>query len=276
MYKLTINTTEFNCFDYRLYTGEGSYFYAVIPDQDYTKAKKEVEKITKIVITTDTNEKLLETSDFDTYSTITFQDKFTHPEYFMDGTEAQDTFAIYFKRKNIEARINELTEIVKPTVDEEAMALDEFKLYYKGNLSKQCKDTIYAGKNVTTEYGDEYFTYKDEDQRDLDTLFFVVAFTGLSNYYHPSTNPTTPCRLYKATDIAKIYSTLKLNLMYHSTYANQLYTMVDKCISKEEIREITYGMELPTDLSKNVDEVMKNSQEVIDAMMKNIASTLSA
>lgn len=143
------------------------------------------------------------------------------------------------------ASIADVQNMIQPTVDIESMSLNEYKDYKIQELSKVCNDTICAGLDITTSKGSEHFSFNMEDQFNLKVLSDTAMLTQANLPYHTNGQQ---CKVYTAQDIITIFATLQRNLLYHSTYCNALYVLVDNAESKDEVQAITYGIAI-TDTS---------------------------
>lgn len=274
--KVIINKThEFNCYEYHK-VGQipTDSFSVVISADDFQPARNAMENINTIDIVDGNGTTLLSTTDYDRYREINFQSKSEYTRFRNPETkDSVDTFKITFKSIDLEEKVKRLIEKVDPVFDESSMTIQGYCAYKKKELGEICRQKIYEGCDVVTEYGTEHFTFNADDQMNLNTTYLAALNTGLPQSYHPSTDPSSPCTVYSAKDIISIYLTLQSNLLYHQTYCNMLNTLLGRYSTKAEMKTVTYGMELPSDLKEKMDIALANGQDVVDAIMTKAGIT---
>lgn len=270
--KIVINKKHvFACFEVTL---PSECFSVVIHADDFQKAREAMEKIDTIDIVDTEGMIRLSTYDYGRCSNIIFQNKLDYPHYVDPETNTPvDTFRIYLKPTDLEEKVEQLIAKVDPVFDESSMTIQGYCTYKKKELGEICRQKIYEGCDVVTEYGTEHFTFNADDQMNLNTTYLAALNTGLPQSYHPSTDPSSPCTVYSAKDIISIYLTLQSNLLYHQTYCNMLNTLLGRYSTKAEMKTVTYGMELPSDLKEKMDIALANGQDVVDAIMTKAGIT---
>ncbi|RJE48699.1 MULTISPECIES: hypothetical protein [unclassified Dehalobacter] len=126
----------------------------------------------------------------------------------------------------------------------------ENKLY---ELSKACKEAIYAGIDVTTSQGVEHFSLKEEDQMNLSAIGIELAGGATGFPYHAD---STLCRNFSAEELSAIIAAGKAHVTYNTTYYNYLAAWVKRCTTIEEVTAITYRSQLPEDMLTNMNTLL--------------------
>lgn len=137
--------------------------------------------------------------------------------------------------------------VISPTTLEE---LRENKRY---ELSKACKEIIYAGIDVTTTEGLEHFSLKEEDQTNLSVIANQIKEGATSFPYHADGKL---CRLFSSVELGSIISQSLSFVTYNTTYCNHLFSWLDSCTTETEISSIIYGTALPSALQTNMNTVL--------------------
>lgn len=273
MERIIINDIEFSSFlTQKIGEFPNDYFYTVVDANSFIIMRPLLENIETIEAYSEDGLLIYKTDEYGTYSSIDFQNKDMWSQYLIDGVSV-DTFAIRFKRRDLETAIRRIEDKLNDTINEDEMSLDEFKEYWKNKIGKSCTEMIYAGTDIETEYGVEHFTFNDEDQKNLTISFMAAFLSRLPQYYHPSTKPTTSCKPYSYIDIINIHMTLNMNLLYHTTYTNQLYRMIDELDNKEDIRKIVYGSRVDREGSRIISEATDNCQSTIETLSRILGDT---
>ena len=118
--------------------------------------------------------------------------------------------------------------------------------------------------DVETSKGKQHFSYKDEDQRNLKTLFDTAMATQMDVPYHAD---GCECMLYSWKELVQIYVALQTNLLYHTTYVNALHSLVRGLNSKEQIKAVTYGQAVEGEISESMKAALAQGQVVMDAIL---------
>lgn len=158
--------------------------------------------------------------------------------------------------ENGEAPVEEIIEPIEQTPDEpivnpdDELTLDFIKESKINQMSKVCHDTITAG--VTVALSDGYlhhFSLSVEDQIKIQALA-LKAQTG--NESLPWHEDNKPCQFYSAADIMVIYNAMEQMQVYHTTYFNSLKMYIRSLDKIEDVRAVTYGMEIPSEYQSDV------------------------
>lgn len=120
-------------------------------------------------------------------------------------------------------------------------------------LSAACKATIEAGTTITLSDNKEHnFRMTLEDQLNLTDIEAAINNGAERVLYHETDNV---CSWFSASDMREIIFRLRLHKNYHTTYFNLIKHCILNMYSIDEIRSLTYGVEL---LTLNVSEDILN------------------
>ena len=191
-------------------------------------------------------------TDYHTYSGVSYL-----PEY--------PAVKVVLKEASLEDKVAALDKKVNGTVNESSMSLEQFKEYKITQLGLACRDVIYAGLDVETSKGKEHFTFNDDDQKNIKTLFDAALMTKMDVPYHQSKDS---CTIYPWTDAVTIYITLQSMLLYNITYCNALNMYIrEDLTSKEDVQKVVYGQEVPVDRKETMDIALAKGQALMDAIL---------
>lgn len=233
-----------------------SYLQFMLRTDDYAGVKKVFKDIASLTVV---NEAGLEC-----YST----NAYTELNYISLGTTmnslGEDAITLRLKNQSLEEKVEKLQEQINPTVNEEQMSVDEFRTRHLMELDATCNEAIINGMDVETSKGKQHFSYKDEDQRNLKTLFDTAMATQMDVPYHAD---GCECTLYSWQELVQIYVALQTNLLYHTTYINALHSLVRGLNSKEQIKAVTYGQAVEGKISESMKAALAQGQAVMDAIL---------
>lgn len=143
----------------------------------------------------------------------------------------------------VQKKTAELTAIISPTIDEATCTLDEFKAWKKSLLHDECTEAIFAGITVTLTDGTvESYSLTEYDQLNLFGKQAQIDKGVEQLEYHANGQP---CRYYSTEDMELIITAAMAHVSYHTTYCNALNLWIAGCESKDEVREIFYGADVP-------------------------------
>lgn len=112
--------------------------------------------------------------------------------------------------------------------------------------------TIRDGVLITLSDGTkEQFTLKDQDQTSLMGLQTLVA-QGVENIPWHSADQSEHCKYYSNVDMAIIAEKALQFITYHVTYFRDLRIYIRSLQTKEEVQNVTYGMEIPVEYQSEV------------------------
>lgn len=258
--KLSVTSKSGTVTDYNVYSymtpDMNSYLQFMLRTDDYAGVKKVFKDVASLTVV---NEAGLEC-----YST----NAYTELNYISLGTTmnslGEDAITIRLKNQSLEEKVEKLQEQINPTVNEEQMSVDEFRTRHLMELDATCNEAIINGMDVETSKGKQHFSYKDEDQRNLKTLFDTAMATQMDVPYHAD---GCECTLYSWQELVQIYVALQTNLLYHTTYINALHSLVRGLNSKEQIKAVTYGQAVEGKISESMKAALAQGQAVMDAIL---------
>lgn len=135
--------------------------------------------------------------------------------------------------------------------------LEKKRAVKHAEISKASEAAIYAGMDVETTQGVEHFSLTDKDQINLTTAKNEID-KGASFYlYHTD---DTLCRIFTAEEINAIAQASIAHIIYHTTYCNHLFEWIRRA-DAAELAGITYGAELPEDLTAHMQEILTQFRE---------------
>lgn len=130
-------------------------------------------------------------------------------------------------------------------------------------LSMICKNTIEAGLVIN----DQQYSYKYDDQLNLDKILNLVKVTGLPLGYHADDQGHAE---HSAEELIDIYMQLAMNQYSQQTYFNQskqyLLSLEESDENKEYISEYVYGTELEGEYLENYNHMMSLYQNQVEAL----------
>lgn len=123
--------------------------------------------------------------------------------------------------------------------------LDEVKEAKVAEMNKTQQDAIQSGVDVTLSDGStEHFSLTERDQTSLVGLQAQVAI-GAENIPWHTSDEDEHCKFYSNADMAKITSSALSYVTWHVTYFRDLRIFIRSLESKEEVEQVTYGMNIP-------------------------------
>lgn len=141
---------------------------------------------------------------------------------------------------------------------EELLATAQISKKYE--VSAACERIIYKGVSVTLADGAvEHFSLTEHDQINLFGKQAQLAAGAERLEYHADGQS---CRYYSAADMTAIVQAAMWHVSYHTTYCNALNLWIAGCQTAEEVNQIFYGSDVPTEYRS----------EVLDAYLAQIAS----
>ena len=140
----------------------------------------------------------------------------------------------------------------EPTEEEIALSLERAKLNKINELSSACEKTIHKGIDIETSLGIEHFSLTLEDQLNITAQSNVIRLGATEVPYHDDDGN---CRMFSAEEMFNIETNVYIFKVYNTTYFNRLKAWIHRCVSFEEIDDITYGTALPEDLDNQLMEL---------------------
>lgn len=131
-----------------------------------------------------------------------------------------------------------------PTPEPE-ISLDEVKETKVAEMNDIQQKLIAQGVDVTLSDGSkEHFSLTERDQTSLVGLQAQVAI-GAENIPWHTSDEDEHCKFYSNADMAKITSSALSYVTWHVTYFRDLRIFIRSLESKEEVEQVTYGMNIP-------------------------------
>lgn len=209
---------------------------------------------------------------FDTFSSMSYLNKVyvPHENIFTDAIQVSLT------KTNIAEQVKRIQDQIDNIVDIDAMTTEEYRTYLLGLISKQCQQEIYNGDYIEISSGTKKFTYKAEDQANIQAAVNILMIVPDLEYvpYHASKDN---CYLMPSKDMLKIFMTLQLKLTYLTTRCNQFNMWIKNVQTKEELMQITWESELPESFQENLANIYNYSIYIMQRVAEKFlnASTLS-
>lgn len=137
-------------------------------------------------------------------------------------------------------------EPIEPEPEPEPeISLDEVKEAKVTEMNEIQQKLIAQGIDVTLSDGStEHFSLTERDQTSLVGLQAQVAI-GAENIPWHTSDEDEHCKFYSNADMAKITETAMSFVTWHVTYFRDLRIYIRSLDSKEEVQQVTYGMEIP-------------------------------
>ena len=261
--KIVINKDiAYECVSISMYS---SIFEAVLNTSDCAKVVSDLENIEIIDIYDDTDVLINSTNDYNGYSSITLDMTYRIDKVFVPVVR------VAFKKKDLDTLVDELNKKVNNIIDTSAMTLEEYKEYKISQLDKECRAIIEQGLDIETSLGVKHFTYKQDDQFNVKTLFDSARLVKMDVPFHSSKNS---CTIYTWQDAIKIYIALEGNLLYHITYCNALFMNIREDLhTKEEVAKVTYGQEVPESRKQDMQSALATGDNLMKAVLKECGIT---
>lgn len=138
----------------------------------------------------------------------------------------------------------------------------------ESELSLACNSAINKGSSVTLSTGEEEFTYDLADQANVSEMFNAILLGATEYPYHSNNNP---CKMYSATDIVAIYSTLSSMKTAQITYHNQLKRYLKSLTDLVAIQNVMYGQELEGEYLESYNNLMAQAQAQLEAILSRVS-----
>lgn len=137
-------------------------------------------------------------------------------------------------------------EPIEPEPEPEPeISLDEVKESKVSEMNDIQQKLIAQGVDVTLSDGStEHFSLTERDQTSLVGLQAQVAI-GAENIPWHTSDEDEHCKFYSNADMAKITSSALSYVTWHITYFRDLRIFIRSLESKEEVEQVTYGMDIP-------------------------------
>lgn len=219
---------------------------------------KDIEKLEILEPSSDVIKKV--TTRFSTYETVAINP----PTLYIDSAgNPIETIILTLKKTDLEDSVRKIEEKLFPTINYTGLTVDEYKDVYIGKFGEACQEKIFAGVDVETEYGLEHFSATFTDQSNIKTLSDTAMNFKISLPYHAD---SSQCKIYTCTDIVKIYCAIQKLILSETTYCNALNTYVRSLETKAEIASVSYGQELPVDITEAMNAAIAQGEAVMDSI----------
>lgn len=157
-------------------------------------------------------------------------------------------------------------EEVEPTPYEPT--IEEVRAEAIKSLNDTTEQTIYAGVDVKTSYGDEHFSLTANDQANIGNIFNAVVM-GVEEFpYHADGKE---CVIYPKADIVSLYVQMQTLITKLTTHCNLLRQFANSCEDKETVKAITLATKLTGKLAEQEVKVLASAKAQMDAMLAKLA-----
>lgn len=157
-------------------------------------------------------------------------------------------------------------EEVEPTPYEPT--IEEVRAEAIKSLNDTTEQTIYAGVDVKTSYGDEHFSLTANDQANIGNIFNAVVM-GVEEFpYHADGKE---CVIYPKADIVSLYVAMQTLITKLTTHCNLLRQFANSCEDKGTVKAITLATELTGKLAEQEVKVLASAKAQMDAMLAKLA-----
>lgn len=157
-------------------------------------------------------------------------------------------------------------EEVEPTPYEPT--IEEVRKETVKSLNEATEQTIYAGVDVKTSYGDEHFSLTANDQANIGNIFNAVVM-GVQEYpYHADGKE---CVIYPKADIVSLYVAMQTLITKLTTHGNLLKQYVNSCEDKDTVKAVTLATELTGKLAEQEIKVLASAKAQMDAILAKLA-----
>lgn len=236
-----------------------------VQGNEFQKISRDFAEISKLEIYQDGSPTATFTN-LDSYTEISFLKN----EYCPGENKFVNAFRIQLTKVDLASQVQRLDEQINPTMDVEAMTLEEAKAWKIKEVGDVCRAEIYAGEQVTLIDGTtRNFSYTADDQANL-TNSCIIAFAsktlGFPLEYIPYHPDETECSLMPVADLVNIYMTLQLKLTRLTTKCNMLNCMIRDYTSKDDVLAINWDTQLLEQYQERYDEIVTASVGIAQAM----------
>ena len=246
----------------------------IVQSDDFKYLKQAFSEINKIEIFVSDN-LTAEYTTFNSFSAMSYLGSVfvKHENIFAEAIQ------ITLTQANIAEQVKRIQEQINNVIDIESMTIEEYRTYLLNVISQRCQQEIFDGAEIETSTGIKKFTYKAEDQTNIQSAVNILMLVPEleSVPYHASKDS---CYLMPSTDMLTIYMTLQLRLTYLTTRCNQLNMWIKGIQTKEELMQITWESVLPEVFQDNLNYIYNYAlyimQKVSEAIIRKKAEIASA
>lgn len=145
--------------------------------------------------------------------------------------------------------------------------IEELRGQVINSLNNSVEQTIYAGVDVKTSYGDEHFSLTANDQANISNIFNAVVM-GVEEFpYHADGKE---CVIYPKADIVSLYVSMQTLITKLTTHGNLLKQYVNSCEDKDTVKAVTLATELTGKLAEQEVKVLASAKAQMDAMLAKL------
>lgn len=146
--------------------------------------------------------------------------------------------------------------------------IEELRSQIITSLNNSVEQSIYAGVDVKTSYGDEHFSLTANDQANIGNIFNAVVM-GVEEFpYHADGKE---CVVYPKADIVSLYVAMQTLITKLTTHGNLLKQYVNNCEDKDIVKAVTLATELTGALAEQETKVLASAKAQMDAMLAKLA-----
>lgn len=157
--------------------------------------------------------------------------------------------------------VNEAPAPYEPTIE-------ELREQIINSLNTAVEQTITAGVDLTTSYGDEHFSLTANDQANIGNMFNAVVIGATEFPYHADGKE---CVVYPKADIVALYVAMQTAVTKYTTHGNLLKQYVNACEDKEVVKTVTLATELEGDYAEQEVTVLTAAKAQMDAILVKLA-----
>nr|DAK06603.1 MAG TPA: protein of unknown function (DUF4376) [Caudoviricetes sp.] len=170
--------------------------------------------------------------------------------------------------------VYEYGEVPEPTPEPEPVepTIDEVRQSKLDEISSICEQVIYGGVDVELSTGKKHFSLTANDQTNIDSVFNAIVLGATEYPYHADGEP---CEMYSASDVMTLYIAAKGFVTQQTTYCNALRQWIKREDKIETISAIRYGDTLPSDLQKNVENILTAANAQVQAIARKLTTAIS-
>lgn len=170
--------------------------------------------------------------------------------------------------------VYEYGEVPEPTPEPEPIepTIDEIRQSKLDEISSICEQVIYGGVDVELSTGKKHFSLTANDQTNIDSVFNAIVLGATEYPYHADGEP---CEMYSASDVITLYIAAKGFVTQQTTYCNALRQWIKREDKIEAISAIRYGDTLPSDLQKNVENILTAANAQVQAIAGKLTTVIS-
>jgi hypothetical protein len=137
-----------------------------------------------------------------------------------------------------------------PTYTEFIVTIDDQKENLINRMSKKCNEVITNGFDTELSDGNTYhFSLEIEDQLKIQALMLKVAAGETILPYHADGEL---CRYFTAEEVTLLNTKMEEIITYQTTYFNSLREYINSIEDSENLKDISYGMEIPEEYQSEV------------------------